>query len=688
MTHPRPPVSAGRPGALGEPRGAERARVRRPSRLSTALLATLLTAGGVSTGVLLAGPALAEVPAFPDNIVVFPNRDFVTVEGFGAAAGQDVRVEIRRGGVVIGSATGMGASAAQIAAGTPILEVNHPGGICWGAGGGLQVTPDIRAGDVVVVTAAGVTRDTTVQDAEVTGSSVSGSRLTVTGHVASGINTDFLEQRIINPDMKDDPTIGRRDVRAVTGGLVAAPRGNYSSGLAVSGTSATATYEFGSNATAELARAGGLRMMSWQNTDADGNRQGITISEFGELGGPGFGGCPAGAVNQGPQSPTSVSATQSGGNVSVSWTPATQNPGTEPVQGWTVRLVEQTSQGGVQAETGVRLSDPGATTASLPGTLAGHRVEVRAVTTAGESWPPAVNGVSRPPGSTDTTPPTVSASPRGGTFTSAQTVTLSTNETGAQIYYTTDGSSPLDVAAGTTGLTSTRYPGTPITIAPPATGSVVVLKFAAIDNADNTSAVVTETYTFGSAAAPVAPAVGTVTAGSGTATVNWTAPTNPGSSAITGYVVTATPTGTGGPISMDALPSATTATLTGLTNGTTYSVTVAAVNAVGRGPASVPVSVTPTVPAVDALTITRAQWKAGDFRIEGTGTRPGATVSVRAGGPTGPVIGTATVAAPVAPATTGVWTLRIRTGPAATTRPANVYVTSDGGGQIGPVTLN
>ncbi len=691
MTHPRPPTRL-RPGTLADPcpvaRPDQRHRSRRPSRrLSSALLAAALAAGGLTTGVLLAGPAAAEVPAFPDNIVVFPDRDFVTIEGFMAAAGQPVTVQVRRGGAVIGSATGTGATAAELAAGGVLIEVNHPGGLCWGAGGGLQVTPDIRAGDVVVVTAAGVTRDTTVQDAAVTGSSLSGSTLTVTGHVASGINTDFLEQRIINPAMTNDPTIGRRDVRAVTGGLTAAAKGEYSSGLAVSGTTATATYQFASQETAQLAAAGGLRMMTWQNQDADGNRQGITISEFGELGGPGMGGCPAGATGQGPQSPTSVTATQSGSDVAVSWTPAIQNPGTEPVQGWTVRLVDQSSRSGVQSESGVRLSDPNGSAVALPGTLAGFRVEVRAVSTTGESWPPAVNGVTRPPGSTDTTSPPVSASPRSGTFTSAQTVVLTSSDTLAEIYFTTDGTSPMDVAAGSTGRTSTLYNG-PIMIAPPTAGSTVVLKFAAIDGAQNTSPVVTETYTFGSASAPGAPTVGTVAAGSGSATVHWTAPTNPGSSAVTSYQVSAAPAGGGTPVTVSTLPSATTATLTGLTNGTSYAVTVAAANATGMGPASAAVSVTPAAPATDTLTTTRAQWKSGDFRMEGTGSTPGATVSVRAGGATGRVIGTAVVAAPVAPATTGVWTLRIRTGPDATTRPQNVYVTSTGGGRIGPVTLN
>ena len=38
-------------------------------------------------------------------------------------------------------------------------------------------------------------------------------------------------------------------------------------------------------------------MMSRQLEDADGNRQGLTIAEFGELGGPGMGGCPTGPAD-------------------------------------------------------------------------------------------------------------------------------------------------------------------------------------------------------------------------------------------------------------------------------------------------------------------------------------------------------------------------------------------------------
>ena len=85
----------------------------------------------------------------------------------------------------------------------------------------------------------------------------------------------------------------------------------------------------------------------------------------------------------------------------------------------------------------------------------------------------------------ETAPPTVSASPGGGTYYSAKSVTLTCSDgTGSgcyRIYYTTDGSAP------TTG--SPVYTG-PINISANTT-----LKFFARDNAGNSSSVSTETYT-------------------------------------------------------------------------------------------------------------------------------------------------------------------------------------------------
>jgi titin len=84
--------------------------------------------------------------------------------------------------------------------------------------------------------------------------------------------------------------------------------------------------------------------------------------------------------------------------------------------------------------------------------------------------------------------------------------------------------------------------------------------------------------------APVAPAAPTATAGNANATVSWAAPANNGS-AIAGYVVTPF-VGTTAQGSVTFNSTATTQTITALTNGTTYTFKVAAKNVNGTGPQS------------------------------------------------------------------------------------------------------
>ena len=98
---------------------------------------------------------------------------------------------------------------------------------------------------------------------------------------------------------------------------------------------------------------------------------------------------------------------------------------------------------------------------------------------------------------------------------------------------------------------------------------------------------------------PGAPTSVSATSGvSQRATVSWTAPSSNGGSAITGYIVSASPS-----ITPVTVTGATSATITGLTNDTAYTFTVAAVNAVGTGPSSSPSSaVTPIDTAPDAPT--------------------------------------------------------------------------------------
>jgi hypothetical protein len=558
------------------------------------------------------------------------------------------------------------------------------------------VTPNIKAGDVVVVRYDNVSYDTTVQDVEVTASELDGGRLVVTGKAGAGVDTAKMEQRIINPALKDDPDVARRDVRAVPPAtLTQSAKGNYLSGLAVAGGQFTATYQFPTAETAAAVNEGQLRVMAWQNEDADGNRQGLTISEFGEIDGPGFGGCPAGAAGQGPRSPTGVTATQSApGEIAVGWTPATQNPGTDPVQGYTVRAVSIASTAGEQTEFGKRISNPGATSTTLSGTLAGQRIEVRTVTDAGESWPPALVGSSTGSagGNQDTTAPTVSVTPAGGTVTADPTISFAT-QAGADIYYTLDGTSPLDVVDAGAGASVYENPF-PLGLS--AAKPSMTLKYVAFDAAGNTSFVKTETYTLGTATAPAPPVLGTITPGNGSAVVNWTAP-NPGTQPITGYTVTATPPTPGAARTATALPGSTQATLTGLTNGTVYTVTVTATSAVGTSSSSASKTVTPAAPAADVITATRAQWKSGDFRIQGTGSEAGVTITVTAldsgrlevVDPATKLARTltTTVTPPVAPEVTGAWTIRQRTGWFATNRPAFVKVTSSRGGVVASVTI-
>jgi hypothetical protein len=81
---------------------------------------------------------------------------------------------------------------------------------------------------------------------------------------------------------------------------------------------------------------------------------------------------------------------------------------------------------------------------------------------------------------------------------------------------------------------------------------------------------------------PNAPTSLTATAGNSQISLSWTAPSAPGTSAISGYTVEYTPSG-GSAQTVSTGSTGTTYTLTGLTNGTAYTVRVAAVSAVGTG---------------------------------------------------------------------------------------------------------
>src|SRR3712207_2701194 len=144
------PRGDGSPGVRG---GAPAAPTRTRARLGAGVTAAVLAAGALP---FLATSSSAAVPTFPDNVVVFPDRDFVTVEGYQDHIGEEATVTVTRGTQVVGSAVG------KVAEGDVAFEINHPGGYCWGAGTDLKVTPDIQKGDKVSIKFAdGASGDTT-----------------------------------------------------------------------------------------------------------------------------------------------------------------------------------------------------------------------------------------------------------------------------------------------------------------------------------------------------------------------------------------------------------------------------------------------------------------------------------------------------------------------------------------------
>jgi len=113
-----------------------------------------------------------------------------------------------------------------------------------------------------------------------------------------------------------------------------------------------------------------------------------------------------------------------------------------------------------------------------------------------------------------------------------------------------------------------------------------------------TGTIVTHTTTFnltvvaGTPGVPDAPTGVSAVGGGGSATVSWTPPASTGSGPITGYSITIFP---GGIVTV-AGSSATSAPITGLTNGTTYAFTVTATNASGTSDAGVSNTATPLSP--------------------------------------------------------------------------------------------
>jgi predicted phage tail protein/Flp pilus assembly pilin Flp len=186
---------------------------------------------------------------------------------------------------------------------------------------------------------------------------------------------------------------------------------------------------------------------------------------------------------------------------------------------------------------------------------------------------------------------------------------------------------------GGSGLTAYAVTASPdgltCAVAPPTTTCDVTLlsngtAYTFTVRATNSSGLTSDPSLPSAAVTPVgppdAPTAVSGTAGDSKVTVSWTAPTVDGGSPLTSYTVT-TYAG-GAPILTTTTPTAvTTFDVTGLTNGTAYTFTVAATNSAGlSGPPSSPS--TSTTPAGSPGAPTAVSGTAGDSKVTVSWTAP------------------------------------------------------------------
>ena len=297
---------AGSPGASNASQDARGGRLLRRGIGRKALVVGTTAVAASTTFVGTAYAAIVEPPAPPLEVVVFPERDFVVTEG--GPAGKSLTFEIWRQGFRVGLASSAFSTPQVTTDDAGLLEVNHPGGICWQGS-----TPDIQPGDRLVVFDNANPADgyaVTTQGVSATSTEIVGNDVVVHGVALDDQGNPMplsrVEQRIINPEFRELPapdTMEKRDIRATT------DDGNLRPDPAVRG-GFIATHDLTSGVQAQAALEGQTRVLGWQRTNAAGDRMGITIWEEDELGGPGFGGCPAG--QEGPTAPLLAAAQDTG----------------------------------------------------------------------------------------------------------------------------------------------------------------------------------------------------------------------------------------------------------------------------------------------------------------------------------------------------------------------------------------
>jgi fibronectin type 3 domain-containing protein len=292
-----------------------------------------------------------------------------------------------------------------------------------------------------------------------------------------------------------------------------------------------------------------------------------------------------------PSAPQSPAAAGGNGSVSLSWSAPASNGGAA-VTGYDV--YRGTSAGGESATpiatnvTGTSFIDTGLANGTT------YYYTVTAINAVGMS-PPSSEASATPQPTVASAPLSVVAGPGNASVTVSWSVPASDGGspiTGYDVYRgTSAGGEPATPIA--TNVTGTSFTDTGVT-----NGTTYYYKVAAV-NAVGVSPRSNEASATPQppATAPSAPQSLAAAGGNGSVSLSWSAPASNGGSPVTGYEVYRGTSPGGESATPIASNSATSFTDTGLTNGTTYYYTVAAVNAVGVSTRSNEASATPQAPS-------------------------------------------------------------------------------------------
>ena len=308
-----------------------------------------------------------------------------------------------------------------------------------------------------------------------------------------------------------------------------------------------------------------------------------------------------------PTAPTDVTALSGDGQATVSWT-APSSDGGESV---TRYLITPHLGGVAQTPRSFRSTD---TTETVHGLNDGsaYTFTVTAENGDGDSPASALSGPIVPAGVPSAPTGIVGAPGNDQVFL---TWSAPADDGGAPVldYLITPfiGSVPqsptLFASAATTEIVDGLTNGTPYTF------TVVAINSAGDSPASALSSAFTPATT------PTAPSGVTGLSENGEVALSWTAPSDDGGAAITGYLVTPSIGGVAQtPISFSS--TATTETVTGLTNGSAYTFTVVAINSAGDSPASSPSA--PITPATVPTAPSGVTGTAGDGQVSLSWTAP------------------------------------------------------------------